>query len=63
MRNQNLDYEDQHDYSPNQLARLSYENPREYQAVVQSNLERGDTVEKWEQRNLEWAQKMLRQQR
>jgi len=63
MRNKNLDWEDQYDYSPNQLADLSINNPREYRAVVESNLEPGDTVEKWEQRNLEWAQQHINQQK
>jgi hypothetical protein len=61
MRNK-YDEEDEHDYSPNELAELSYRHNDKYREVVQSNLESGDTIEKWEQRNLEWAQECLRKQ-
>jgi len=53
------DDEDEYDYGPNELAELSRTNPDKYQKLVQSNLEEGDTVQKWEQRNLEYAQKHL----
>lgn len=52
-----------HDYSPNELAELSRDNPRLYREVVQSNLEEGDTIEKYHQRNLEWAKECLAEQR
>ena len=64
MRNKNRDNEDNnYDYSPNELADLSQENPKEYRAVVHSNLDDGDTVEGWEKRNLEWAKECLADQR
>jgi len=65
MRDKTLDWEEggSYDWSPNQLAELSVNDPRQYRRIVESNLESGDTVEKWEQRNLEWAQKMLNQRR
>jgi len=47
-----------HDYSPNELARLSISNPEKYTEVVSGNLDKGDTVEKWEQRNLEFMMKL-----
>lgn len=55
----NNDDENLHDYFPNELATLSIKNPDKYREIVQSNLERGDTIEKWEQRNLEHMQKYL----
>lgn len=61
MRNKNIDWEDSYDYSPNELAELSIDNPRKYRELVNSNLEDGDTIENWEQRNLERMQKMLKQ--
>lgn len=54
------DEEDMHDYSPNELARLSEENPKKYKEIVSSNLESGDTIEKWQQRNLEYMQRFLK---
>jgi hypothetical protein len=62
MRDKNVDWEDSYDYSPNELAELSQRNPDKYRQVVQSNLQEGDTVRHWEQRNLEWAQECIRQQ-
>ena len=59
MQNKN-DQEDDHDYSPNELARLSIEHNKKYREIVESNLEQGDTVEKWQQRNLERMQEYLR---
>lgn len=50
-----------HDYSPNELAELSRNNPRLYKEIVESNLGDNDTVEQWEQRNLERMQKFLKQ--
>lgn len=63
MRNQNLDWDDQYDYSPNELAELSINNPQEYRNVVNSNLDDGDSIEKWQNRNMEWAKDCLAQQR
>lgn len=62
MRNWNDD-EDEHDYSPNELANLSVDHRKKYREIVQSNLESGDTVEKWQQRNLEAMQKYLNNQK
>lgn len=65
MRNlNNLDEDgNDYDYSPNELAELSRNNPRLYREVVESNLDENDSVEKWEQRNLEWAKDCLAEQR
>lgn len=64
MRNLNNDGEDNsYDYAPNELANLSTENPRKYREIVESNLERGDSVEKWERRNMERAKAFLSGQR
>lgn len=52
--------EDSHDYRPNELAQLAREHNKLYREIVQSNLEPDDTVEAWEQRNLEYMQKLLR---
>ena len=61
MRNLNADDEDDnYDYKPNELANLAYWNRRKYEEIVKSNLEDGDTVRAWEQRNLERMQKYLR---
>lgn len=60
MRNLNVDWEDSYDYSPNELAELSINNPRLYKEVVESNLEKGDSVEDWEKRNLDWAAECLK---
>ena len=40
------DEDDDYDYSPNELAHLSMENPRLYRQIVGKNLELGDTIEK-----------------
>ncbi len=63
MRDKNLDWDDQYDYSPNELAELSIRNRQKYEKVVNSNLSEGDSIEKWEERNRERAQEYLRQQR
>ena len=60
MRNQNVDWNNSYDYSPNELARLSVDNPRLYREVVESNLE-DISVEQWEQNNLKFMQKLLNQ--
>lgn len=62
MRNNNDD-EDFHDYSPNELAELSTDNPRKYREIVNSNLDEGDSVERWQNRNLERAREFLENQR
>lgn len=51
------------DYGPNELAELRRTNPEKYRRVVQSNLEEGDTIERWQERNLKSAQEYLAQQR
>lgn len=61
MRNL-YDKEDEHDYSPNELAHLSSGHNDKFKQIVQSNLEPGDTIEKWQERNRKWAQGYLRQQ-
>ncbi len=58
MRNW-TDNEDEHDYGPNELAYLSKDDPKKYAEIVQSNLDEGDTIEKWQRRNLEHMQKFL----
>jgi len=62
MRDLN-DEDNYYDYSPNELANLSVNNKEKYERIVKSNLNEGDTVHKWEQRNLEWAKECLREQR
>lgn len=62
MYNKNNE-EDEHNYSPNELAHLSINHKSLHDEIINSNLEDGDTIEKWQQRNLEWAQECLRQQR
>lgn len=61
MRNLS-DPEDDNDYGPNRLAELSYENPVLYRKIVNSNLDDNDSVERWEERNLERAKQDLAQQ-
>lgn len=58
MKNR-IDDDDEHDYGPNELAHLSIENPSKYAEIVNSNLDEDDTIEKWQQRNLEHMQKFL----
>lgn len=62
MRN-NFDEDDDYDYSPNELAHLSTTHKEKYNQIVNSNLEDGDTIEKWQQRNLAWAKECLNEQR
>ena len=58
MRNQDTDdIAGEFDYSPNQLARLSADNPELYRRVVQSNLDEDDSVEDWEGRNMDNARR------
>ena len=62
MRNQNItDEEYNYDYSPNELAELNINNPQKYRDVVNSNLSDNDTIEDWEQRNLERIKKLYNQ--
>lgn len=58
MKNKHDD-EDEHDYKPNELAELSLNHCSKYRQIVESNLAQGDTVEAWEQRNLERMQSHL----
>lgn len=62
MRNLS-DPEDEHDYSPNELAGLSSSHKSLHDQIINSNLELGDSMEDWQQRNLERAQDYLAQQR
>ncbi len=62
MRNYS-DEDDEHDYSPNELAHLSIRHKDKYEQIVQSNLEYGDTIEDWERRNIEQVQKHLNKYR
>lgn len=61
MRNNNLDWDEggDYDYSPNELFEVSKNNPRLYRSIVESNLEDNDSVENWEQRNLDRAKEYL----
>ena len=52
-----------YDYLPNELAELSRNDPRLYKEVVESNLDDNDSIEDWENRNLEWAKDCLAEQR
>jgi hypothetical protein len=58
MRNK-YDDEDDYNYSKNELAELSIDNPKAYRQIISSNLSDEDTIDRWEQRNLEWAQSKL----
>lgn len=60
MRNL-FDKEDEHDYRPNELARMK--DKEKSDEIIRSNLNEWDTVERWKQRNLERAQKLLSRQR
>lgn len=62
MRNY-YDEDDDYDYSPNELARLSSTHKEKHDQIINSNLSDGDTIEKWQQRNLEWAKDCLAEQR
>lgn len=62
MRNR-YDEDDDYDYWPNELAELASGNKEKYDQIINSNLEDGDTIEKWEQRNLAWAKECLDEQR
>lgn len=55
--------EEYYNYGPNSLAELSQSNPEKYRRIVNHHLENGDTIERWEQRNLEQAKEDLAQQR
>lgn len=57
------DEDDDYDYSPNELAELSYKHREKHDQIIQSNLEDGDTIERWQQRNLKRAQEDLAEQR
>jgi hypothetical protein len=57
------DPDNDYNYAPNDLAHLSIWHREKYERIVNSNLKEGDTIEQWQQRNLEYAQKHLRQQR
>ena len=54
------DEENDYDYGSNELAELSINHREKYRRIVNSNLDDNDSVERWEQRNLEWAKEMLR---
>lgn len=58
----NMD-EDQHDYSPNELARMGQRDPEKRDRIIQSNLSEGDSIGAWERRNMERARKILSGQR
>lgn len=64
MRNLNDNDEESnnYDYSPNELADLSINNPKKFREIVGSNLDKGDTIERWQQRNLDYARKCLANQ-
>jgi hypothetical protein len=50
-----------HDYSPNELAELSRTNPDLYTKIVERNIPEGMSVHEWEQKNLSYMQKLLKQ--
>ena len=56
----NSDEEDDYNYSPNELTELSVNNPRKYRDVVNSNLDPGDSIEDWQERNRKYVQSHLR---
>jgi hypothetical protein len=58
---ENID-EDDHDYSPNDLAELSIKNPDKHRRIVEQNIPDNMTVEEWQQRNLEHMRKHLNSQ-
>ncbi len=62
MRNLH-DEDDDYDYSPNELANLSVQHKAKYDKIVQSNLESGDTIKDWEQRNLDRMKEFLNRQK
>lgn len=55
--------DDYNDYSTNELARLSVTNRAKHDEIINSNLAECETIEQWQQRNLESAQDCLRRQR
>lgn len=50
------DEENNYNYSPNDLAELSINDPKKYRRIVESNLQEGDTIQQWEQRNMDYVQ-------
>jgi len=63
MYNQNQDEDreyDFHNYSPNELAELSISNPSKYKEIVESNLNEDDSINSWEQRNLQNVKRWLK---
>jgi hypothetical protein len=62
MRNQNVEWDESYDYAPNELNELHINNPRLYREIVESNLEPGDSLENWQQRNLKRMQDFLQHQ-
>lgn len=64
MRNlKSRDEDDNYDYSPNELAELSINNRQKFEEIVNSNLEEGDSIHRWQQRNLERAKEFLNSQK
>lgn len=63
MRNLDLDYEDQYDYSPNEMAELSHNNPREYNKIMRQNIGSDSDIEEFYENNKRNAQEALYQQR
>lgn len=55
--------EDSPDYGPNELARLSIEHHSKYLRIINASLEDGDSVERWQQRNMQRAKEDLAWQR
>jgi hypothetical protein len=55
--------EDSPDYGPNRLAELSRTDPEKYRRIVNHHLDKNDTIEQWQQRNLERAKDDLARQR
>lgn len=63
MRNLDLDWDEQYDYSPNEMAELSVNNPREYKKIMRQNIGSDSDIEEFYRKNRESAQDALYQQR
>lgn len=57
MRNYN-DYNDDYNYSPNEMTELSINDYRKYMEIMRSNFEDDDAIDKWKRDNLEFMKKL-----
>ena len=65
MRNY-YDEDDEHDYSPNELAHLSVNHKEKHDRIINAHLRHNEddrSIHQWQQDNLKWAQDCLAQQR